>query len=230
MSGNPRQRVLVVEDEAATAETIALYLRNEGLLADVARTGSAAREHLAGKAYALVILDLMLPEVDGLTLCREIRESSDVPVIMVTALGQEQQKITGLDLGADDYVVKPFSPRELMARVRARLRTATPPPRRLVFDQLVMDLDRREVEVHGSTVELTAVEFDLLRCLAEQPGRTYTREQLMAAVLDDPERRFDRTIDAHVKNLRRKLERDRRRPEFIQTVFGVGYRFSGKAR
>ena len=217
--------MLVVEDEPGTAETIALYLQHEGLRSDVARDGHEARSHLRAGGYALVILDLMLPGVDGLTLCREIRRAGDTPVIMVTALGQEPQKIRGLDLGADDYVVKPFSPRELMARVRARLRAADLGDTALRFTGIEIDPKRREVHLDGRPAALTAVEFDLLLHLARRPGQVFTREQLMNAVLSEPESRTDRAIDAHIKNLRRKIEQDRRRPQFVQTVFGVGYRF-----
>ncbi|MDX1569431.1 MAG: response regulator transcription factor [Xanthomonadales bacterium] len=228
MSSPPR--VLIVEDEEKTAATLAMYMRREGLAPVIARDGAEGLALACDEDFDLVVLDLMLPRVDGREICRRLRERSAVPIIMVTARATERDCVQSLDLGADDYITKPFSPRELMARVRARLRNAearAEPP--LVRGALHIDPTSRQVRVGDVPVSLTAAEFDLLHCLAASPGRVWSRQQLMVQVFGEDTGRFDRTIDAHVKNLRGKIETDRRNPYFVQTVFGVGYRFSADA-
>ena len=220
-----RYRVLVVEDEAKTASTIALYLRNEGLEPVIAARGDEGLELATQGAFDLVILDLMLPGMNGREICKQLRQLSAVPIIMVTARSTESERIEGLDLGADDYVSKPFSPRELMARVRARLRASETSAQPLRSGSLSIDPGKRLVHLDSAPIQLTAVEFDLLLLLARHPGRVWTRQQLLDRILPEALDSSERTIDAHVKNIRHKIEPNRRDPRFIQTVFGVGYRF-----
>lgn len=223
------RRILVIEDEATTASTIALYLRHEGMEPSIATDGMAGLELARSGRFDLIVLDLMLPGLDGMEICREIRKTSDVPVIMVTARTTENDRIAGLDRGADDYMSKPFSPRELVARIRANLRRTGELARDgsspIVHGSLRIDRSSREVSISGRNIALTHLEFELLTKLASSPGRLWTREMLIEALFDDPDGRDDRTIDAHIKNLRRKIEPDRRRPVWIRTVFGSGYRF-----
>jgi DNA-binding response OmpR family regulator len=227
-----KRRVLVVEDDRKTAATVKLYLEHEGFEAIVAHDGRVGLETARETRFDLVILDLMLPGLDGLRICASLREEMDVPVIMLTAKTAEDDRIRGLNLGADDYLGKPFSPRELMARVRAVLRRAdprdTPGPRRLVFEGLVIDLDSRQVLVQGADIALTPAEFDLLSAFVRFPQRVFTRDELIEHAFGPDYDGLDRTVDAHIMNLRRKIEPDRNRPVFIQTVFGVGYRFGGR--
>jgi DNA-binding response OmpR family regulator len=221
--------VLVVDDEPIVRDVVVRYLRRDGFRTLEASDGMRARELLEQEETNLVVLDLMLPELDGLELCRWIRERSDVPIIMLTARTEEADRIVGLELGADDYVTKPFSPRELAARVRTVLRRTLPSAlrdRRLVFDKLVIDADRRDVVVDGRLLRLTAKEFDLLWFLASHPRQVFSRDQLMAAVWSY-EPAFDTgTVTVHVRRLREKLERDPSKPRHLETVWGVGYRFS----
>lgn len=222
------RRILIVEDEAKTAATVALYLRDAGMEVTIARDGKSGLGMARAGGWDLVVLDVMLPGVDGLEICRRIRAESSLPVILLTARTQEQQRIDGLELGADDYIPKPFSPRELVARVRAVLRrveSKLPDDEPLVHGPLRVDAMRREVSIDGSTIELTPAEFDLLALFATFPGRVWTRQQLIDKVFPDGRHVLERTIDVHIKNLRRKIEPERTNPRFIQTVFGVGYRF-----
>ena len=228
MSVTERPQILVVEDENKTATTIAMYLRREGFSAQIATSGAAALKELASNpGFALIILDLMLPDMRGEEICQAIRQESTTPIIMVTSLATEDQRIAGLDLGADDYVPKPFSPRELMARVRARLRHTSPISPSLEYKGLHIDLDQQMVRKNTTCVALTAVEFSLLSTMAKHPGRVFTRDQLLDLIRGHDAQCIDRTVDAHVKNLRRKIEDDRKNPRYVQTVFGVGYRFAG---
>jgi len=213
------RRILIVEDDAKTSASIEMYLRHEGYRTDVARTGdeglSRARQH----APDLVILDLMLPGRNGLEVCGMLRTESKTPIIMLTARSTEDDKLLGLESGADDYVTKPFSPRELVARVRAVLRRAEPPHEGpLIAGDLSLDRETREVTLRGAHVTLTAAEFRLLETLMRSPGRVFTRDELVEGGLD-------RTVDVHIKNLRRKIEADRANPSRIVTVFGTGYKF-----
>jgi DNA-binding response OmpR family regulator len=221
--------VLVVDDEPIVREIVVGYLEREGYRTLEAADGNRARELLEQERPSLVVLDLMLPGTDGLSLCRWIRARSDLPVIMLTARGEEADKIVGLELGADDYVTKPFSPRELAARVRSVLRrsdTAPRKPQRLSFDGLELDAGAREVTKRGKALRLTAKEFDLLYFLASNPRHVFSRDQLMdrvwgyAAALDTG------TVTVHIRRLREKLEDDPSRPRYLETIWGAGYRFS----
>ena len=219
--------VLVVDDEPIVREVVATYLRREGYRALEAGDGVTARDLIERTAPALIVLDVMLPGIDGLELCRWIRSRSEVPVIMLTARGEEADRIVGLDLGADDYVTKPFSPRELVARVRSVLRRAPgrESARRIEAGPLVIDAGTREVTRDGVALALTAKEFDLLWFLAGNPRLVFSRDQLMDRVWGY-EAAFDTgTVTVHVRRLREKVEEDPSRPRHVQTVWGVGYRF-----
>jgi DNA-binding response OmpR family regulator len=229
MDTGQRESILIVEDEKKISEIVRAYLEKEGYRIKLAETGEQALKLLKDE-YDLVILDLMLPDIQGEELCRIIREGSDVPVIILTAKSGEDDRIKGLGLGADDYVVKPFSPRELVARVMAQLRRAGRARKRLLsynLGALKIDVMNHEVFKDGFVVVLTPTEFKILFSLADQPGRVFSREQLVAIVQGFDFEGYDRTIDAHVKNLRHKIEKDSRDPEFIKTVYGVGYKFMG---
>jgi DNA-binding response OmpR family regulator len=216
--------VLVVDDEPLVRDVVARYLRRDGYDTVEAGDGDAARALIEADPPELVVLDLMLPGTDGLALCRWIRARGDLPVIMLTARGEEADRIVGLDLGADDYVTKPFSPRELVARVRTVLRRAEPQRRevRLVFDGLELDAATREVLLAGEPVRLTAKEFDLLFFLASHAGRVFGRDQLMRRVWGYESALDTGTVTVHVRRLRAKLGEQR-----LETVWGVGYRFVG---
>ncbi|MFQ6033690.1 MAG: response regulator [Candidatus Bipolaricaulia bacterium] len=222
------KKILVIEDEERIVELVQAYLERAGYRVLAAYDGQAGLELFQRERPALVILDLMLPEVDGLDVARQIRRESDVPLIMLTARTEEADRVAGLELGADDYITKPFSLRELVARVRAVLRRAEgglAPLHRLERGDLVIDLEARQVELAGRAIELTPTEFDLLVALAHHPGRVFDRLQLLEALNHYPAAGFARTIDTHIKNLRKKLEPDPGNPKYIQTVHGVGYRF-----
>jgi len=225
LSDSMKSRVLVVDDNLRTREAIALYLRHAGYAVDQAATGPDALSAAASARPDLIVLDLMLPGLDGLDVCRALRERTDVPIIMVTARATEEDKLEGLRSGADDYVTKPFSPRELVARVATVLRRAGRRAKVIEAGSLAIDITAREVRREGALVPMTPAEFRLLEVLASNPGRAWTRTELAERAFGHDYEALDRTIDAHVMNLRRKLERDRTRPELIQTVFGVGYRF-----
>jgi two-component system alkaline phosphatase synthesis response regulator PhoP len=223
--------ILVVDDEPRIVEIARDYLRQAGYQVLTAEDGSRALRIMRDARPSLIVLDLMLPGMDGLDVTRAMRRDpvlADLPIIMLTARVEEADRLIGLELGADDYLTKPFSPRELVARVRAVLRRTEgeqAPTSVLRFGDLLIDLDRRAVSLDGRPVDLTATEFDLLQVLARAPGRPFTRAQLVEQVYDVAYAGFDRTIDAHIKNLRRKIERDPRDPRFIQTIYGVGYKF-----
>lgn len=223
-------RILVVEDDRKTAELVALYLRHAGYDVRVEHAGDAAQRLLAAEVFDLLILDVMLPGVDGLTLAREARQRADTAVILLTARTQEEDRVAGLELGADDYVPKPFSPRELTARVQAVLRRVPPSSAEvLVRGRLRIDLASRDVTVDGRALNLTASEFALLLALARRPGHVLSRDQLLAHLPGDTTDTLDRTVDVHVRNLRRKLEPESATPTFVQTVVGAGYRFNAGA-
>jgi DNA-binding response OmpR family regulator len=220
--------VLVVDDEPIVREVVVRYLEREGFRTLEAEDGERARELVETAAPNLVVLDVMLPGTDGLTLCRWIRSRSDLPVIMLTARGEEADRIVGLELGADDYVTKPFSPRELAARVRTVLRRAEPvaaPDQHLSFDGLELDARTREVHRDGKALRLTAKEFDLLWFLASHPRQVFSRDQLMSGVWGYEAALDTGTVTVHVRRLREKIEADPSRPRFLETVWGVGYRF-----
>jgi DNA-binding response OmpR family regulator len=228
----PKARILVVDDDDKTVASVRLYLEHAGFEVATAGDGpSALKMARATPAPDLVVLDLMLPGLDGMEVCRRLREESAVPIIMLTARSSEEDRLVGLDLGADDYVVKPFSPRELAARVRAVLRRsladADGPPIRV--GALVIDPAKHEVQLAGARVALTPREFRLLEVLAKAPGRVFTRAELVERAFGAESEALDRTIDAHVVNLRRKIEADPSRPTLVETVFGVGYRLRVEA-
>ncbi len=227
MHNMPRPRILVVEDDQKIAASIKLYLEHAGFDATTTGDGRRALELARERAPGLIILDLMLPGMGGFDVCRELRRASRVPIIMLTARGAEQDKLRGLDLGADDYITKPFSLRELVARVRAVLRRASgeASTAQIRLDGLMIDLEKREVEVRGKPISLTPTEFKLLETLATSPGRVFTRQQLMESALGWGSEALDRTVDAHIMNLRKKIGPARDHPSFITTVFGVGYKF-----
>jgi two-component system, OmpR family, response regulator ResD len=222
-------QVLVVDDEPTIREVVVRYLERDGFATLEAADGDRARELVERESPDLVVLDLMLPGTDGLELCRWIRSRSSLPVIMLTARGEESDRIVGLELGADDYVTKPFSPRELAARVRTVLRRAEldlVTDERLTFDGLVIDSSSREVTRGGEPLRLTAREFDLLWFMASHPRRVFAREQLMRRVWGYSAAVDTGTVTVHMRRLREKIEEDPSRPRHLETVWGVGYRFS----
>jgi DNA-binding response OmpR family regulator len=222
--------VLVVDDEPIVREVVARYLAREGHEALEAADGDAARAAIERSEPDLVVLDLMLPGTDGLELCRWIRASSTLPVIMLTARGEEADRIVGLELGADDYVTKPFSPRELAARVRSVLRRsrATPSPgsERLAFGEIELDRTTRDARKRGAEIRLTAKEFDLLWFLASHPRRVFSREQLMASVWGYTAALDTGTVTVHIRRLREKIEDEPSKPVHLETLWGVGYRLA----
>jgi len=227
--GQVPKTVLVVDDEPKIVEVVGDYLRRAGFSVNTAADGNGAVASARARPPDLVVLDLGLPGLDGLDVARELRRASPVPIIMLTARGDETDRVLGLELGADDYIVKPFSPRELVARVRAVLRRTEGFPtaqERFVVADVAIDTSRREVTVGERAVELTATEFDLLVLLARQPGRVFTRAQLLGAIHGVVVESYERTVDAHIKNLRRKLEPLPREPRYLLTVHSVGYRFA----
>ena len=221
--------ILVVEDEPAIARLVRDYLEQAGFKVQVAGDGDAALRLARATPPDLVVLDLGLPGRDGLDVTRELRRASNVPIIVVTARGEETDRVVGLELGADDYVVKPFSPKELVARVRAVFRRSDArdaPVASIRVADLEIDIARMRVTIEGRPVDLTATEFHLLAALAREPGRVFTRSQLLDAVHGVAFESYERAIDAHVKNLRRKIEPTPGAPRYVQTVYGVGYRFA----
>jgi DNA-binding response OmpR family regulator len=222
-------RILVVDDETNLRHTVAYALRKEGYEVASAEDGESGLELFRSSRPDLVVLDVMLPRMDGLAVCRAIRRESDVPVIMLTARDTELDTVVGLEVGADDYLTKPFSMVELIARIRAMLRRAAPrhsaPPERVELRGLAIDVARRRVTVEGTEVELKPREFDLLAHLAGSPGRVFTRDQLLASVWGLEYSGAPRTVDTHVKTLRERLSDEADRPRWIETVRGVGYRF-----
>jgi DNA-binding response OmpR family regulator len=223
--------ILLVDDEDAVQKLLAYPLERDGFRVVQARDGEEALARFADQHVDLVVLDVMLPKLDGLEVCKRLRASSTVPIIMLTARDDELDKVLGLELGADDYITKPFSIREFRSRVRALLRRAAIPSgdgdvvETIERDGLRIDIARRDVEVSGRPVQLTYVEFELLRKLATSPGRVFSREMLLQSLWGGADYREPRTIDVHVRHLREKLEQDPSEPEFILTVRGVGYRF-----
>jgi DNA-binding response OmpR family regulator len=224
-------RILVIEDDKTIASTVKLYLEHDGYEVSCAPDGLTGLSQARSASYDLIVLDLMLPQIDGIELCRLLRRESDVYIIMLTARTTEHDKLNGFTAGADDYVTKPFSPRELAARVRAALRRKSGDHKQRdhgikQFGNLTIDFQGREVCVCGKPVCLTPKEFRLLEVLARSPNRAFTREELIERAFGYDYDAADRTIDAHIMNLRKKIEPDRLQPSFVVTVFGVGYKFS----
>jgi DNA-binding response OmpR family regulator len=232
-SMNDASTILLVDDDEAVRKVLSFPLERDGYSVIQAADGEEALARFGEGPVDLVVLDIMLPKLDGLEVCKQLRARSSVPIIMLTARDDELDKVLGLELGADDYVTKPFSIREFRSRTRALLRRARAPrhepdgvsAKPLEVDGLTIDVPRRQVEMEGRRVQLTYVEFELLARLASQPGRVFSRRMLLEALWGSADFRDPRTIDVHVRHLREKLERDSRNPEFIVTVRSVGYRF-----
>ncbi|MBV8256905.1 MAG: response regulator transcription factor [Actinobacteria bacterium] len=228
--------ILLVDDEDSVQKLLTYPLEHEGFRVIQARDGEEALTRFAADRIDLVVLDVMLPKLDGLEVCRRLRGQSAVPIIMLTARDDELDKVVGLELGADDYITKPFSIREFRSRVRAALRRASlaqqqgAPAEVLGDDEVRIDVGRRGVEVRGEPVELTYVEFELLRVMAARPGRVFSRQALLESLWGDYAYREPRTIDVHVRHLREKLEQAPHEPEIILTVRGVGYRFRDRPK
>ncbi|MGD9091583.1 MAG: response regulator transcription factor [Anaerolineales bacterium] len=221
--------ILIVEDEAELVKVLRSYLEESGFNVLAAYRGDSGLSTWEHKRPDLVILDLNLPGMDGLDVAREIRRKSDTPIIMLTARVEETDQLIGLELGADDYITKPFSPRLVVARVRALLRRSSSGPSKSRLIQIIdleIDLEAHSVAQAGEPVELTPTEFNLLAAMAAQPGRAFSRMQLLETAVGNAFEGYERTIDAHIKNLRAKLEQDPKNPRYIETVFGVGYRFT----
>jgi DNA-binding response OmpR family regulator len=222
--------ILVVDDERKIVTVLKGYLEQAGFRVVTAGDGQMALTAFRHAKPDLVILDLMLPGIDGLDVCRALRRESSVPIIMLTARAEEADRLIGLELGADDYVVKPFSPREVVLRVRAILRRVegeVAASELLQAGDIALDLAAHQATVAGRPVELTPMEFELLAVLARSPGRTFTRAQLLQQIQESPLEGFERTIDVHVRNLRAKIESDPKDPRYILTVYGVGYKLVG---
>lgn len=223
------KKILVVDDDIETVEHVKLYLKRDGYRVLTAYDGDEALRLVHESHPDLIVLDLMLPGIDGLGVCRVIREESDVPIIMLTAKITDHDRVTGLEVGADDYVTKPFSPKELAARVRAVLRRLPGErgPDKVKQGELTLDFHKQEAVLAGKPLNLTTVEFKLLGVLVKEPGRVFSRAQLVEKALGYDYEGFDRTIDVHILYLRRKLEPDPEHPRYIKTVYGAGYRFVG---
>jgi two-component system, OmpR family, response regulator len=227
---NGSTRILLVDDEQSIQTLLSYPLRKDGYHVTSALDGREALQRFGEGRFDLVILDLMLPKLDGVEVCRQLRSQSQVPIIMLTAKGSETDKVTGLELGADDYITKPFSLREFRSRVKAALRRSRmvgelPDEEAIESGELTIDFGRRMVTLRGEEVRVTYVEFEILGALARSPGRVLSRETLLEHVWGDSEYRDPRTVDVHIRHLREKLEGDPKQPEFLFTVRGVGYRF-----
>lgn len=223
-----KKTILVVDDDYRTVDLVKIYLQRDGYNVVTAYDGNEALNKFKESHPHLVVLDLMLPGIDGMEICRILRQESDVPIIMLTARTQDEDKLKGLDSGADDYITKPFSPGELAARVRAVFRRlpADRGPAEIRHGNLVMNFPRREVYLNNRRIDLTAVEFKLLAAMIKEPGRVFDRMELIDKVFGYEFEGFDRAIDVHIFNLRRKLEPDPKRPAYIKTVYGAGYKLA----
>lgn len=226
----PGKKVLVVDDDVKTVELVKLYLNRDGYRVLTAYNGNDALQIARESHPDLIVLDLMLPGMNGLDVCRTLRAESDVPIIMLTALTTDDDRLTGLDLGADDYVTKPFSPRELAARVRAVLRRLPGErgPEKIEYRDLTLNFLKHEAFLEGKPLNLTPIEFKVLGVLVKEPGRVFSRAQIIEKALGNDFDGFDRTIDVHILKLRRKLEPDSRHPRYIGTIYGAGYKLLEK--
>ena len=227
-----KRRILVIEDDRKTSDIVSLYLENDGYYVLTAYDGAEGLDFARDGKPDLIVLDLLLPSVSGLEVCRTLRRESDVPIIMLTALTTEQDRLKGLDLGADDYVTKPFSPRELAARVRAVLRRTTEDslylgPEKVELEELEIDFHQHKVKVRNQEVHLTPTEFRILATLAREPARVFARGQLVDRALGYDFEGLERTVDVHILNVRRKIELDSNRPQYVKTIYGMGYKFGG---
>lgn len=222
-------KILIVDDEEKIVEVIQAYLKKEGYATDAAYNGKTAINYFKNNNYDLVILDLMLPDINGDEVCSIIREKSDIPIIMLTAKIEDEDRINGFDLGCDDYVCKPFNTKELVLRVKAilkRVEKLENNNEKLKFsDELEINKEGHEVTIRGSKIVLTNTEYKILLVLAENPNKVFIREELLKHASEEYYDKFDRVIDAHIKNLRQKIEEDSKNPKIIQTVYGVGYKF-----
>ncbi len=227
-------KILIVEDEKKISDVVKAYLEKEGFIVKATASGREALNLVVTDDPDLIILDIMLPDLNGTEVCKEIRKDNDVPIVMLTALSSEEEKIAGLTLGADDYLTKPFSPRELVARVKTVLRRvkgrddSATDVLRFGDDELVIDITKHEVTLSGDHKALTPFEFKLLAILARYPGRVHSRFELINKVQGYDFEGYERTIDAHIKNLRQKIEAEPKNPRYVKTVFGVGYKFTNE--
>jgi DNA-binding response OmpR family regulator len=230
---NSNIKVLIIDDEEKLVEVIKSYMEKEGYTAITAYNGSEALEQYKSHKPDLVILDLMLPDLSGEDICSYIRSMGDTPIMMLTAKAEEEYILNGLDIGADDYITKPFSPKQLIARAKAVLRRthiATVEESTLTYNHgdLVINIESHSVKKSGQTISLTPAEFEILLKLAKHPNKVFTREELIAFVLGEDYEGYDRTIDTHIKNLRQKIETNTKEPQYVITVYGVGYKFGGE--
>ena len=225
----PNKKILVVDDDHKIVDLAKMYLEKDGYHVSTAYDGRAALEMARREKPALVVLDLLMPEMDGRDVCRALRAESNIPIIMLTARAEDSDKLVGLELGADDYMTKPCNFRELVARVRSVLRRTDSrehhPAPAITIDDLTIDFSAHEVRHEDHIVELTRAEFELLAFLARSPGQTWTRGQILDQVFGEAYEGYERSVDVHIKNLRRKIEADPKNPRYLQTVFGVGYKF-----
>jgi DNA-binding response OmpR family regulator len=223
--------VVIVDDDVKLTKLLQTYFDKEGFTTWTTHDGLDAMKLIKEKKPDIIILDLMLPGIDGWEICRRVRKDSEVPILMLTARDEETDRLIGLEIGADDYVTKPFSPREVVARARAILRrskkTAASKPDMVRFGSLTIDFDRHEVKKNGEILDITPTEFKILELLANNPGRVYTRLNMVEIIQEYAFEGYERTIDAHIKNLRRKVENNPKEPQYILTVYGVGYKFAG---
>ena len=225
------QKILVVDDELDIVKVVRAYLEQASFRVITASDGQQALAVFHHEQPDLIVLDLNLPKMDGLDVCRAIRRESSVPIIMLTARVEETDRLIGLEIGADDYIVKPFSPREVVARVRTVLRRTAPPaepPSIIAIGALTIDPIKHEVQLHGRSIDVTPSEFNILLALAAQPGRAYSRMELLDAAQGEAYEGYERSIDVHIKNLRQKLGDEPRDPTYVLTVYGVGYKFNDK--
>lgn len=222
--------ILIIEDDTKTANLLRLYLHQDGFRVSIASDGVSGLKLARSLGPDLIVLDLMLPGMDGIDICRTVRAESSVPIIILTARSTEDEVLRGLELGADDYIGKPFSPREVVARVRTVLRRAATGsenlPRELQYGDLYINFTKHEVRMGGEMVHLTPKEFRLLETMVKEPGRAFSRLELVERAFGYDYEGMERTVDAHVMNLRRKIEGDQSRPNYVETVYGIGYRFA----